>query len=86
MHLEKPIITNSGAVYLFASTPDVEDAAGYLRHNTLFSLSSDRRSWEVVLTDPALWCLAGVDADTLVFCSGANNLVWMKQEQFSAPQ
>ncbi len=78
MHLEKPMMTNSGAVYLFASTPDIKDDAGYFRHTTLFSLSSDRRSWEVVPTDPALWCLAGVDADSLVRCSGASSLAWMK--------
>ena len=78
MHGEKPITTNSGAVYLFAMTPNVKNAAGYLRHATFFALASDRRSWGVVPTDPALWSLAGVDADSLVFCSGASNLVWMK--------
>ena len=50
MHLENPMRTNSGVVYFFASTPDVTDAAGYLRDTALFSL-------------------AGVDADSLDFCS-----------------
>ena len=60
-------MTNSGAVYLFASTPDVKDAAGYLRHTTLFSLKGDRRSWEVV-ADVHATLLAPPHPTAGVFC------------------
>jgi hypothetical protein len=68
LHTSKAVMTPAGEAYLMAATPET----------TLFRLTADRQSWEVVPRDPALWCLAGADANGLAFCSGASRLTWWK--------